>query len=153
MLFLIHDHFINPKIELIIIKHLFWLQKEVKNHIRISDMFLWSVTLKLWMVSLLFLTHGHFIRKKIKKRKIQFLVTKRGQKSYQICFVDLRPRNCGWFHLLFSTHNHFIKLKTEKRKIPFLVTKSNQKFNLTDFSDLRLPNCGLFHIILLQNNF
>ena len=103
MLFLIHDHFINPKIELIIIKHLFWLQKEVKNHIRISDMFLWSVTLQLWVVSLLFLIHGHFIRKKTEKRNIPFLVTKRRQKSYQICFFDLRPRNCGISFAIFDS--------------------------------------------------
>ena len=94
-----------------------------------------------------------FYEKKLKNHKIQFLVTKRGQKSYQICFVDLRPRNCGWFHLLFSTHNHFIKPKTEKRKIPFLVTKSNQKFNLTNFPDLGPPNSWLVNIILIENDF
>ena len=112
----------------------------------------WFVTLKLWVVSLIFLTHVHFMKQKTEKRKIPFLVTKRGQKSYQIWFFDLRRRNCGWFHLLFSTHNHFIKPKIEKRKIPFLVTKSNQKFNVTNFPDLGPPNSWLVNIILIEND-
>ena len=78
---------------------------------------------------------------KAEKRKIPFLVTKRGRKSYPICLFDPRPPNCSWFHLLFLTYDHFIKPKREKRKIQFLVTKRNQKLNPTLFFDLRPPNC------------
>ena len=100
---------------------------------------------------LLFLAHNHFIKSKIGNRKIPFLVTKRSQKSYPICFSDPRPRNYAWFHLLFLTHHIFIKPETQKRKIPFLVTKRNQKLNLINFSDLRHPNCQWFQSLLFTN--
>ena len=85
---------------------------------------------------------GPFIKPKAEKRKIPFLVTKKGQKSYPTCFSEPRPPNCGWFHLLFLTHDHCIKPKAEKRKIPFLVTKRGQKLNPIRFSDRRPRNCG-----------
>ena len=84
----------------------------------------------------------HFFKTKTEKCEIPFLVTKRSQKSYPICFLDPRPPNGGWFHLLFLIYDHFIKPKTEKRKIQFLVTKRNQKLNPTIFLDLRPPNYG-----------
>ena len=61
----------------------------------ISDMFLWSVTPDCGWFHLLLWTYDHFINPKPEKRKLQFLVTKRGQKSYPICFFDPRPPNCG----------------------------------------------------------
>ena len=59
-----------------------------------------------------------------------------------IWFSELRPQNCGWFHLLFFLHDHFIKPKAEKYKIPFLVTKSGSNLNLIEFSDPRPRYCG-----------
>ena len=84
---------------------------------------------------LLFLIRCFFIKSKIEKRKIQFLVTKRGQKPYPICFLKPQSPNFGWFHLLFLIHCHFVTPKLEKRKIPFLVTKRNQKLKMINFSD------------------
>ena len=81
------------------------------------------------------------IKSKIEKRKIQFLVTKRCQKPYPICFFDPQSPNFGWFYLLFLIHCHFARPKLEKRKIPFLVTKRNQKLKMINFSDEQFPEC------------
>ena len=131
------------------VKYRFWLQRGIKSHIRHS--FFMSHPHVVGWFHLLFLAHNHFIKSKIGNRKIPFLVTKRSQKSYPICFSDPRPRNYAWFHLLFLTHDNFIKPETQKRKIPFLVTKRNQKLNLINFSDLRHPNCQWFHSLLFTN--
>ena len=84
----------------------------------------------------------YYSKSKIEKRKIQFLVTKRGQKPYPICFFELQSPNFGWFHLLFLIHCHFVTPKLEKRKIPFLVTKRNQKLKMINFSDEQFPECA-----------
>ena len=101
---------------------------------------------------LLFLIRCFFIKSKIEKRKIQFLVTKRGQKPYPICFFEPQSPNFGWFHLLFLIHCHFVTPKLEKRKIPFLVTKRNQKLKMINFSDEQFPECAQLYF-LIQKTF
>ena len=54
-----------------------------------------------------------------KKRKISFVVTKKDEKSYQICFLDPRPPYYWWFDLLFLTHHHCIKPKVERKNTVF----------------------------------
>ena len=46
-------------------------------------------------LTLLFSSQNHFVQPKAEKCKIQFLVTKRGQKFNTIKFSDPQPRNCG----------------------------------------------------------
>eukprot|EP00493_Phyllostaurus_siculus_P024678 UN25019 len=72
---------------------------------------------------LLLLAHDHFIKSKVGKRKIPFLVTKRSQKSYPICFSDPRPRNYAWFHLLFLTHDILSSQKLKNVKYRFWLQK------------------------------
>ena len=85
-----------------------------------------------------------FIKSQIEKRKIQFLVTKRGQDTYPICFLKPQSPNFGWFHLLFLIHCHFVTPKLEKRKIPFLVTKRNQKLKMINFLMSNFQNVRSF---------
>ena len=66
----------------------------------------------------------------VEKHRIQFLVTKNGEKLNLIEFSDPRSRKCGQFHLLSFLRDHFVKSKAEKHEIPFLVTKSGEKLNL-----------------------
>ena len=75
-------------------KYSMWLQKDVNNSIQ-QD-FLNRVPLYCVVsLILLFLSHDHFVQPKAEKRKIPFLVTKRGQKFNPIKFSDPQPRNCG----------------------------------------------------------
>ena len=95
-------------------------------------------------IHLLFLICYLFIKSKVEKRKIQFLVTKRGQKAYPICFFDPQFPNFGWFHLLFLIHFHFVTTKLKKRKIPVLVTKRNKKIESYRFEKF-------YYLILLHH--
>ena len=61
------------------VKYRFWLQKEVKIHIQYVFPIRDPPNCR-WF-HLLILTRDHFIKPKIEKRKIPFLVTKRGQNS------------------------------------------------------------------------
>ena len=109
----------------------FWTMKSKRRP------FIFNVilALKYGQFHLLFLIHDHFIKPKAKKRKIPFLVTKRGRKSNLIEFSDPRPQHCGRFDLLSFPQDHFTKPKADKHKIQFLATKSGQKLNQIEFSD------------------
>ena len=106
---------------------------------------------KFWVVSLIFLNHGHFIKQKIEKRKIQFLITKRGHKSYLIKYVFLISDTeivggliCYfWLIIILSSQ------KMKNVKYSFLLQKAIENSILQIWP----PNCSLIHIILIQNNF
>ena len=75
------------------VKYSFWLQKEVKIHIRF--VFFDPQSPNLVWFHLLFLIHCHFVTPKLEKRKIPFLVTKRNQKLKMINFSDEQFPECA----------------------------------------------------------
>ena len=73
---------------------------------------------------LLFLTHGHFIKPKVEKRKIPFLVTKRNQKFNMRNFSDDQFSSCGW---LFFNFQMRIPLFSHKSYLLFWDSEIIQK--------------------------
>ena len=94
---LTHENFISTKTE----KHkLSFLG--TKHIIKfISDMFYDRRDVYCKCFHLLFLIRWFFIKSKIEKRKIQFLLTKRGQKPYPICFLKPQSPILGGFICYF----------------------------------------------------
>jgi len=139
MLFLIHDHFINPKIELIIAKHLFWLQKEVRNHIRTSYMFfdLWPSNCGwfhwyFWLMSILW-------SKKLKSAKSRFWLQK-GVKNlirydFLICDAEIVGGFICYFRLIIILSSQ--KLKNVKYRFWLQKTIKNSILQIFLISDLQ----------------
>ena len=99
----------------------------------------WFVTLKLWVVSLIFLTHVHFMKQKTEKRKIPFLLTK-GVKNlirydFLICDAEIVGGFICYFRLIILLSSQ--KLKNVKYRFWLQKAIKNSILQIFLISDLQ----------------